>query len=145
MFLLSNQLDFYVVYTSMINALFLCFNREKLGSSSCVHRQLHFTLFGSVSLVMATNLKCYNKFNCPLTSLGIIIFVLQINNLNCSAPSVPRPFNLLCSGLYSSAHVSLLCELSTWKYVNRWILLYNIYNIILLEQLEEATWWLVFI
>lgn len=90
----------------MINALFVYFHREKLGSRSPEHRQLHCTLAGSVPLVMATILKCWNQFNCPLTSLGNIIFVLQIN-IFVLFPSVYWSFNLQCS----AAHVSLLCEL----------------------------------
>lgn len=89
----TNQYDFMLFNKAMMNALFVYFHREKLGSSSPERRQLHCTLTGSVLLVMATNLKRRNRFNCPLTSLGIIIFVLQINIFNFSVPCVCWSFN----------------------------------------------------
>ncbi len=89
----------------MINARFVCFHREKLGSSSPERRQLHCALSGSGPPVVAAHLKAW-KFNCSLNSLGINIFVLQINILNCSVPSVffPLIYNALDRALLHAFH-----------------------------------------
>jgi len=84
-------LTIFICSRCVYKVMCVCFHREELGSSS---RQLYFLLPGSGPLAVETHLTNWNQCHCPSTSLGISIFVLQINILNSSVLYVRWSFNL---------------------------------------------------
>lgn len=120
MILVSDKHWIRFVCLLMMYSVFSFFHREKLGSSSPEQRHPHFMLTGFAPLLVATHLKDWKNISLSLWP-GMIIFVLQINNLNCSVSSVCYSFKLHCSWLCLAAHVSLLCGLSAWQNINEFM------------------------